>query len=772
MNCIAPVRLQPFRRAFRTAALTVLLATVLLSISTDAANAHATYESSDPASNAIVATAPPQVTIRFHEPLEQSYSRAQLYDQFGQKIDGTSFAVGAQDQHVLVMTLPAGLPNGTYTVAWQNVSAADGHSLQGFFAFTIGTSADVGTAAAISVDKGGPPSWLRAASRWAALLGLAASVAVLPMWLLVLRPAMSNPVLGEQVGRRMRRIAGVALPAAILGSVVALLVQAWANAGDDDYANAIWTTLTDTRYGRFWLWRIALFASFGVALAACTWNTTRVRRIPTAVALGLAAALPLPFSMLAHASAQQKARSTAIGADYVHLVAASLWVGGLFALTAGLFPAWRLVAGANGREMLSRVIPRFSVIAFAAWTALGLTGAYSAYLQVGSWNGLIDTAYGRTLTAKLVVLSPALVLAATNLLVISPRIRQRSRDGENDATRWTNRLAFTVAAETALVVIALLIVGRLIGQQPGREEQAAESPPGQILDLSFATQGVTRPTKLTISPATPGPNMYHLEVGGDPLPDGTEVLIRVQLPSVAIGQKEIALSRVGTSNSFEATGSELAIAGDWSLQVLVRKIGSFDGQATVSVPIQSTVAPKQDEHWHLDWPGLVGLAFAVLGAAALVGSWLVAPSGLRRQGSIGGGIAVAVGAILIYGALISPAEARKNASAVAAVGTPVTQGDLTVTLDSAFAAIGDNAVTIDVRDATGAPVAGATVTLDGEHPEMAMSLVPVVATEQGDGRYVASSVPITMGGDWELTVRVDRADEAQESFTFRVDVAE
>lgn len=772
MNRIPPIRLLLLRRTLRTAAFAVLLATVLLLISKDAVEAHATYESSDPAANAIVATAPAQVTIRFHEPLEKSYSRAQLYDGSGQQIDGTSYAVSAQDQHVLVLTLPGGLPNGTYTVAWQNVSAADGHSLQGFFAFTIGTSADVGTAAVISVDKGGPPSWLRAASRWWALLGLAVSAATWPVWLLVLRPAMSSPVLGEQVGRRMRRTAGVALPAAILGSVVALLVQAWANAGDDDYADAIWTTLTDTRYGRFWLWRIALFAGLGVALAACTWSTTRLRRIPTAIALGLAAALPLPFSMLAHASAQEQARSTAIAVDYVHLVAASLWVGGLVALSTGLFPVGRRVAEAIGREMLVRAIPRFSVMAFAAWTALGLTGAYSAYLQVGSWNGLIDTAYGRTLTAKLIVLSPALILAATNLLIISPRIRQRSRDGDHGAARWTSRLAFTVAAETALVIIALLIVGRLIGQQPGREEKAAESPPGQVLDLSFVTQGVARPTKLTISPATPGPNTYHLKVGGDPLPDGTEALIRLQLPSVAIGQKEIALSRVGTSNTFEATGSELAIAGEWSLQVLVRNIGLFDGQAIVNVPINSSLAPKQDEHWHLDWPGMVGLAFAVLGAAALVGSWLVAPAGLRRQGSIGGGIAVAIGAILIYGALISPAEARKRASEVAAVGTPVTQGDLTVTLDSAFAAIGDNAVTIEVRDATGASVTGATVTLDGEHPEMAMSLVPVVATEQGDGTYVASSIPVTMGGDWELTVRVDRADKDEESFTFRVDVAE
>ena len=71
------------------------------------------------------------------------------------------------DDHALVVALPAGLANGTYTVAWHNVSAADGHPKDGFFAFTIGTVADVGEAVAVESDLGGPPAWLKTVSRCA-----------------------------------------------------------------------------------------------------------------------------------------------------------------------------------------------------------------------------------------------------------------------------------------------------------------------------------------------------------------------------------------------------------------------------------------------------------------------------------------------------------------------------------------------------------------------------------------------------------------------------
>ena len=50
-------------------------------------------------------------------------------------------------------------------------------------------------------------------------------------------------------------------------------------------------------------------------------------------------------------------------------------------------------------------MPRFSAIALTCWAALGLTGLYAGYLQIGSWAGLLDTPYGRALIYKLAILA-------------------------------------------------------------------------------------------------------------------------------------------------------------------------------------------------------------------------------------------------------------------------------------------------------------------------------------------------------------------------------
>ena len=82
----------------------------------------------------IVPVAPTAITLRFTEPLERSYSRAELYDQTGALVPDAVSRAG-DDQFTMVIDVPAGLPNGTYSVLWRSLSTADGHTAQGYFAF-------------------------------------------------------------------------------------------------------------------------------------------------------------------------------------------------------------------------------------------------------------------------------------------------------------------------------------------------------------------------------------------------------------------------------------------------------------------------------------------------------------------------------------------------------------------------------------------------------------------------------------------------------------
>src|SRR5215204_4137652 len=108
------------------------------------ASAHAFLQTSTPAANAVVAVSPTSITMVFTEPLERASSRAALYDQSGAEMPAATYRAG-NDEYTMVLDIPASLANGTYTVAWETLSTADGHGAQGYIPFTVGSSADVQT---------------------------------------------------------------------------------------------------------------------------------------------------------------------------------------------------------------------------------------------------------------------------------------------------------------------------------------------------------------------------------------------------------------------------------------------------------------------------------------------------------------------------------------------------------------------------------------------------------------------------------------------------
>src|SRR5215210_8804078 len=131
-----------------------------LTLSASPVSAHAFLESSDPAANAVLPNAPQSVTLTFTEPLESSYSRAELFDATGALVPGATSTIGPEPRSMIVQ-IPPGLGNGTYSLLWRTLSTADGHTAQGYLPFTIGTEADVRIAAAppIAENSAALPDW-------------------------------------------------------------------------------------------------------------------------------------------------------------------------------------------------------------------------------------------------------------------------------------------------------------------------------------------------------------------------------------------------------------------------------------------------------------------------------------------------------------------------------------------------------------------------------------------------------------------------------------
>ena len=88
-------------------------------------------------------------------------------------------------------------------------------------------------------------------------------------------------------------------------------------------------------------------------------------------------------------------------------------------------------------------------------------------------------------------------------------------------------------------------------------------------------------------------------------------------------------------------------------------------------------------------------------------------------------------------------------------------GGLDVTVVSVSpdpATVGGAVITLEVRDADGNSVEGATVEVEGTMTHGGMKPVIVETESLGEGKYATKDFKFTMGGDWVLIVRATLAD--------------
>jgi copper transport protein len=781
----------------RAAPVLALACTMLAAIAGET-SAHAALVSSDPTAGAILDQAPREIRLRFSEPLEASYTGADLLDATATAVAGVTTEIAPGSDHELLIALPADLPHGGYTVAWRTLSAADGHTLQGYFGFQVGAGSGA-VSEPVAFNASAANETVRALTRGLALIGLAMVLAIAPVTLLVLVPAIASvPALAARLTTPLRRYSVTAALFALLANLAALAAQAATIAPDASLPVAMTQTLAETRYGQLWFLRLFLLALCIAAVGLAFWGLQNQRRPALLVASLIALALPLPFSLLSHAAAQTEGRATAVAADAIHLLAAAVWGGGVLLLAATLIPALRGIVEEERWPVLRAALVRFSFVGLATWGILLLTGLYAAWLQVGTLDALRETSYGRTLILKGVLLLLVLPLAAFHLVL-----------GQRGAgPRLRGRVPLTLVVEALLVVAILLVVGRLIGQEPAREVLASRVPTETTVPLAFVTDDGDREGQLTISPGAAGINTFIIAVDGPPLLEGSEGVLRFALPSQAIGAQELRLPAAG-SNRFVATGPELALPGDWQVAAIVRRIGAFSWstEATIAVPATPPRVLAPNPAPLFTPAGLAGLIVAALGVAVLAAAAVsLIPRSVPRIGLAVAGAAVFIAGIAILGASRIAQPAPEMVSVVAATpstilgspaagtavatlahdhavpspaatpvslpgpGTPVAGDGLTVTIAAEPAQAGPTAVSVDLTGQNSVPQSDARVVVFSEMPAMAMGRTGTPAQETSPGHYVAESVPLAMSGEWRITVRVSPRGQPTQTFAFALPV--
>ncbi|MFF3886648.1 copper resistance CopC/CopD family protein [Streptomyces sp. NPDC001914] len=455
---------------FRTLLLLFLAVTGALLAGAAPASAHAALTGSNPTQGSVVDEAPAQVSLTFSEQVSLNDGSLQVLDPKGQRVDTGGASDLGGDTYGL--KIRPGLPDGTYTVTYQVVSA-DSHPVSGAFTFSVGAPSQTSVSLDGQAAGGGLVGFLYGTARYLSYAGFILLVGgaafVLACWqrgsgirpvqrlvvggwltltastlaLLLLRGSyVGSGKAGDifdlnLLGEVLQTKSGAALVSRLLllaaaALFIAVLFGAYARRDEDERAAgadggaaepAEATDARATDAGDPAAGAEDPAAEAGHLAAEKNDLTFGLAVGGTVVAAGLAAT----WAMAEHASTGVQP-GIAMPVDVLHLLAVAAWLGGLATLVVALFraPAQAPVEAAAVR--------RFSRLAFGSVVVLVATGIYQSWRQLGSWSALTGTSYGQLLLVKV-----GLVAVLVGIAWIS--------------RRWTAQLAETSAPEAVAAVV-------------------------------------------------------------------------------------------------------------------------------------------------------------------------------------------------------------------------------------------------------------------------------------------------------------------------------
>jgi copper transport protein len=612
--------------------------------------AHAYVVRSNPAQNAVLEKPPRQVEIWFDESVQAVFDAVTVMDAGGHRVDNHDAHIDKRDSHRLECTLSPGLKPGIYTVAWRVISADGhpvdgvitfrvGHPAGGTVGNVGGGSSIAspgGTLAGASGGGGYRPGVDMVVVRWLAYAGMTTYLGLTVFKCFILSAAAST-VRSMRWLWRARLVAALAL---LLGVTLSLPVQTRIDAGVG-WSLAIsptlmGTMLTATRFGHIWPVQFGLT----LLLLVVAWLAGRVQRAdkaakgsvprPEGALVGPATAgLAVPAqvsaggvnqgnmtysqrqhtpqgwksspldavaivggvavlvcqSLIGHAAAEA-APVLPVVADVGHLLAASIWFGGLLGLTLlglggcrehdwgpnrNLHQHPRQDGDAGQRHLLS-AMRRFGPWAAASLMVVAGTGLYASFLNIPTWYALIHTAYGRTLLVKLALFVCMAALGGLHFVVVR-RAQRLMAAGWGRVGLW---LEATLGA-------AILAVTTVLANLP--TAMAAPGPVDQTIALSRDVSA-----RLQISPNVIGRNRFLVQLTRDGRPD-TEVQqaeLTFTMPSMPMAAETVRLRPV-TAGRYQTQGPYLSTAGRWDvhLHVLTKSFSDEDADFRIIVGSQN-----------------------------------------------------------------------------------------------------------------------------------------------------------------------------------------
>jgi copper transport protein len=624
------------------------LAFCLLFFFPEISEAHAILLHSDPAKDAVLQTAPTLVRMWFTEPLNPTFSTTRVLNGSRQQVDKNNAHVVAADSTEMDVNLPPNLPPAVYVVIWRTQSASDGHILTGSFIFTVanpdGSTQKLNGAVpgqdSLGGSNGAATGQLDGPTLFSLIMITLVELGAVfwvgaQLWRsFVLQTSDEGKVREQQpilASAEQRFDHLFSIPTLLLiffTNIGVLLGQAMTLTGGQlaqAFSPSILLNLiSGGNFGLYWSMRevVVIVALLLTVYALMTKNSSKVfKEIFSWANLILGLALLIALTLSGHAAAVSGSLVTfAVLSDWLHLLAASLWVGGMMYIATTYIPVIMRRATRERIGSLIAVLPRYSPLAIAGVVIMSITGPFNATTRMTSLDQLLATTYGRVLIVKTLLVGGLLLTSAWHVFVLRPRLAKdykkysasskaevtgtKSEGGvatlavpetksiERDIEQQGRRLINTLRWEPLLGVAVLLCTGLLtvfsgtLVPTNTQNQQSAVAPVPTTPSNPFTVTQKTTDGKFTltfhVTPNSFGDNEFTVTVLDSKGQPNANVGISLYntMEDMDMGTRHLNLQPDG-KGQFKGN-DQLDMSGHWQVRIDVRTPDGGTSHTTVN----------------------------------------------------------------------------------------------------------------------------------------------------------------------------------------------
>jgi len=143
---------------------------------------------------------------------------------------------------------------------------------------------------------------------------------------------------------------------------------------------------------------------------------------------------------------------------WIHLLSASIWVGGSIFIGIVLAPMLKSLANTIEERviLMIKIGRRFNMIAIPSLAVLVATGIYNTSSFIGSPNTILDSTYGTILVVKIALVALMIAVFGVHVKISSSNIEQELTKTHNPNSDGICRL------RTRIIWLGRIIVGQSI----------------------------------------------------------------------------------------------------------------------------------------------------------------------------------------------------------------------------------------------------------------------------------------------------------------------